>query len=74
MVRIHALVAELTADLEHLLETAHEQTLQRQLRGDAQVVVAIKRVEVRDEGLRVRAADDGMQKRRLYLVVACSSM
>ena len=70
VVRIHALVAELTADLEHLLETAHEQTLQRQLRGDAQVVVAIKRVEVRDEGLRVRAADDGMQKRRLYLVVA----
>ena len=40
--------------IEHLLETAHEQTLQRQLRGDAQVVVAIKRVEVRDEGLRVR--------------------
>ena len=70
VVRIHALVAELATDLEHLLETAHEQTLQRQLRGDAQVVVAVERVEVRDEGLRVRPADDGMQKRRLHLVVA----
>lgn len=70
VVRIHALVAELTANLEHLLETAHEQALQRQLRGDAQVVVAVERVEVRDEGLRVRPADDGVQKRRLHLVVA----
>ena len=49
VVRVHALVAELTADLEHLLETAYEQALERQLGGDAQEVVAIERVEVRDE-------------------------
>ena len=57
------LVAELAADLEHLLETAYEQALERQLGGDAQKVVAIERVEVRHERLCVRAAQDGMQKR-----------
>ena len=56
VVGVHALVAELAADLEHLLEPAHKQALERQLRGDAQVVVAIERIEVRDEGLGVRTA------------------
>ena len=70
VVGIHALVAELAADLEHLLEPAHQKALERQFRGDAQVVVAVERVEVRDEGLRVRAAQDGMQKRSLNLVEA----
>ena len=68
MVRVHALVAELAADLEHLLETAYEQALERQLGGDAQEVVAIERVEVRDERLCVRAAQDGVQKRRFHLI------
>ncbi len=70
VVRVHALVAELTADLEHLLETAHQQALQRQLGRDAQIVIAVERVEVRDERLGVRAAEDRMQKRRLNLVEA----
>ena len=68
MVRVHALVAELAADFEDLLETAHEQALQGQLGRDAQKVVAVERVEVRDERLCVRTAQDRMQKRRLDLV------
>ncbi len=67
VVRVHALVAELTADLEYLLKTADEQTLQRQLGGNAQIVVAIKRVEVRDEGLGVCAAQDAVQEGSLDL-------
>ena len=70
VIRVHAFVAELAADLEHLLETAYEQALERQLGGDAQEVVAVECVEVRDERLCVRAAQDGMQKRRFHLVEA----
>ena len=70
MVGVHALVAELAADLEHLLEAAHDEALQVQLGGDAQVEVLVERVVVRDEGPRVRAAEDGMQDGRLHLVVA----
>ena len=68
MVGIHALVAELAPDLEHLLEAAHEQALEVQLGGDAQIEILVERVVVRDEGARVRAAQDGMQDGRLHLV------
>lgn len=47
VIRIHAFVAELAADLEDLLEAAHEQALQRKLGCDAQEVIAIERVEMR---------------------------
>jgi len=67
---VHALVAEDAAELVHALETAHEQALQRQLGGDAQVVVAVERVQVRHERLGVRAAHDRLQERGLHLVVA----
>ena len=70
MIRIHALVAELAPDLEHLLEAAHQQALEMQLGGDAQVEVLVQRVVMRDEGTRVRAAEDGVQDGRLHLVVA----
>ena len=70
MIRIHALVAELAPDLEDLLEAAHQQALEMQLGGDAQVEVLVQRVVVRDEGTRVRAAEDGVQDGRLHLVVA----
>lgn len=50
MIRIHALVAELAPDLEDLLEAAHQQALEMQLGGDAQVEVLVQRVVVRDEG------------------------
>ena len=70
VVGVHALVAELAADLEHLLEAAHDEALQVQLGGDAQIEVLVERVVVRDEGPRVRSAEDGMQDGRLHLVVA----
>ena len=70
MIRIHALVAELAPDLEHLLEAAHDEALEVQLGGDAQVEVLVERVVVRDEGARVRAAEDGVQDGRLHLEVA----
>ena len=70
VVWVHALVAELAANFEDLLETAHEQALQGKLGRDAQEVVAVERVEVRDERLCVRAAQDRMQKRRFDLVEA----
>ena len=70
MIRIHAFVAELAADLEDLLEAAHEQALQRKLGCDAQEVIAIERVEMRGEGLRVRTAHDRMQEGRFDLVEA----
>lgn len=56
VIRVHAFVAELAADLEDLLEAAYEQALQRKLGCDAQEVIAIERVEMRGEGLRVSAA------------------
>ena len=70
VVGVHALVAELAPDFKHFLESAHKQALQRQLGGNAQEVVAVERVEVRDERLRVRAAQNRVQKRRLDLVEA----
>ena len=68
VIRIHAFVAELAADLKNLLEAAYEQALQRKLGCDAQKVIAIERVEMRGEGLRVRAAHDRMQEGRFDLV------
>ena len=62
-----AFVAEAAVDLEHALEAAHDQALQVQLRRDAQVHLLVERVVVRDEGLRVRAAGDRVQHRRLDL-------
>ena len=51
-------------------ETAYEQALERQLGGDAQVEVAVKGVEVGDEGLGVGAAEDGVHHGGLDLHVA----
>ena len=60
-----ALVAEHPADLEHLLEAAGDQPLEVELGRDAQVHVHVERVVVGDERLRVRAAGQRMQDRRL---------
>ena len=64
VIGIHALVAEDAPQLEHLGKTAHQQALQGKLRGDAQIVITIERIEMGDEGLCVRAADNRVQKRR----------
>ena len=68
--QVHALVAELAADLVHPLHAAHDQALEGKLGRDAQVEVAVERVEVGHEGLGVGAAEDGVHHRRLDLHVA----
>ncbi len=60
-----AFVAEAAVDLEHALEAADDQALQVELRRDAQVHRLVERVVVRDERLRVGAAGDRVQHRRL---------
>ena len=48
---VDALVAEVLAELEHLVHAADEQPLQVQLRRDAHHAVLVERVEVREERL-----------------------
>ena len=59
-----AFVAEIAVDLEHLLEAADHQTLEIQLRCDAQEQLHVERVVVGGEGLRRGAAGDGVHHRR----------
>ena len=66
---VHALVAELAPNLEDALHAAHDEALERQLRGDAQEEVAVEGVEVRDEGLGVGAAENGVHHGGLDLHV-----
>ena len=54
--RVHALVAEQTADLIDALEAADDALLEVQLRGDPHIHIDIERVMVRDERARRRAA------------------
>ncbi len=67
---VHALVAEVLAEFVHAVEAAHDQLLEVELRGDAQVEVGVERVVVRDERARRRAARYGLQDGRLHLDVA----
>ena len=64
MARREAFVAEVAVDFEHLLETADDQTLQIQLRRDAQELLHVERVVVRDEGLGCGTAGDRVHHRR----------
>ena len=61
------LVAEVLADLVDALEPADDQPLEVELGGDAQVEVAVERVEVRRERQRRAAAVDRLEHRRLDL-------
>ncbi len=63
--RRHALVAEAPVDLVHPLEPADDQSLEVELRRDAQIELHVERVVVRDERARRRTARDGVQHRRL---------
>jgi hypothetical protein len=62
--RAEAFVAEVAVDFENLLETADDQTLQVQLGGDAQELLHVERVVVRDERLGRGAAGDRVHHRR----------
>ena len=63
--RRDALVAEIAVDLEHALDTAHDQALEVELRRDAQEEVHVERIVVRLEGSRRSAAGNRLQHRRL---------
>ena len=62
-----ALVPEVAVDLEHLLQAAHHQALEVELRRDAEIELHVEGVVVGDEGLGRGAAGDGMHHRRLHL-------
>ncbi len=62
-----ALVAEVLADLVHLLEPADDQPLEVQLGGDAQVAILVERVVVRHERLCESSAVARLQHGRLDL-------
>jgi len=67
VLRRQAFVAEVAVDLVHALEAADDETLQVQLRRDAQVHVEIERVVMRAEGARRGPAWDRLHHRRLDL-------
>ena len=62
-----ALVAEVLADLVHLLEPADDQPLEVELVGDSQIKVCVELVGVRDERLGEGAAVARLQNRCLDL-------
>src|SRR5690606_33559135 len=59
-------VPEIAVDLVHPLEATHHQTLEIQLRGDAQVHGQIQRVVVGDEGPRRGTAGNHLQHRGFH--------
>ena len=67
MLKRHALIAEVLAELVHLLEPAHDAPLEVQLGGDAQKQIATLLVVVCDEGSRRGTAVDRLQRRCLDL-------
>ena len=67
---IHALVAEILAELVYAVESADDQFLEVQLTGDAQVLVDVERIVVRDERACRGAARNRLQDRGLHLDVA----
>ena len=60
-----AFVAEVSADLEQLVDAAHEQPLEIKLQRDAQIKIAAERVVMGLERLRRRAAGNRLHHRRL---------
>ena len=65
VLRVHAFVAEDAADLIHPLHAADDESLQRQLGGDAHVHVDVERIVMGDERTGSRAAGDGVEDRSL---------
>src|ERR1022692_4503834 len=58
-----AFVAEVAADLEHLVHAADEQALEIQFQRDAQIKIAAERVVMRLEGLRRRESTASLASR-----------
>ena len=70
--KVHALITEDAANLEHTLKAAHKQALKVQLGSDAQVVLLVQRIEMRDERLGRGTSLDGLQNRGLNFHEAVS--
>ena len=70
MLRVHALVAENTADLIHAVDASYDQPLERQLCGDTHIHINIQRVVVGHERTRRSPACDGVQHRRFHFHIA----
>ncbi len=64
---IHTLVSENAADLIDALQTAHDQSLQIQLQGDAQLHILVQRIEMRLERSGCSTAGVRHQHGRLHL-------
>jgi len=60
---VHAFVTEAAVHVIDTFHAAHHETLQIEFRSDSEVEINVKRVVMRDEGLRVRAARDRVQHR-----------
>ena len=67
---VHAFVAEVLAELVDAVESADDQFLEVQLAGDAQVLVDVERIVVRDERTRRGAARNRLENRGFDLDVA----
>src|SRR5207245_845858 len=67
MPAVHPLIAEDVANLVDALEATHDQALQVQLQGDAQVKLHVQGVVERLERSGQAATRDGLQDRRLHL-------
>ena len=67
---VHTLVAEVAAELIHSGEATHDEALEVELVGDAEVEVDVERVVVGDEGACSGAAGDALQHGGVHLEVA----
>ena len=67
MLVVHAFVSEVAANLVDLFEAAHNQALQVEFRGDAQIHRDVQRIEVGLEGTGRGAAGKGLENRGLNL-------
>ena len=67
---VHSLVAEILGEFIDTVEAPHDEPLEVEFVGDAQVEVRIERIVVRDEGTCRGAARYGLQNGGLYLQVA----
>ena len=62
-----SLIAEITIDLEHFLQTADGEALEIEFRGHPEIHLHIKRVVMRNKGPRRGTTGNGMQHWRLNL-------
>ena len=64
MTRVDAFVAEAAVQFEDAFKAAHHETLEVEFRRNAQVLIDVERIVMRDEGLGVGAARDRVEHRR----------